>query len=229
MLDGATENGRWPVANACAPQDRRGRGGARVPYTPCFAEGTLIATLRGAIAIEDLRIGDRVLTRDHGYQPIRWIGGRHFDQDTLSEFGALRPVVLRRGCLGGAGPDCDLVVSPQHRVLVTGPLSLEISGESECLVPAIDLVGMADIATSEAGEVTYFHILFDAHEVILSSGCWTESFLPDAESMTGLHQAQAAEILAIFPELAALTGEARFAPARSCVSREGEAPARIAA
>ena len=47
--------------------------------TPCFTPGTLIATPRGEIAVQDLKVGDKVLTRDNGIQDIRWIGKKHIE------------------------------------------------------------------------------------------------------------------------------------------------------
>ena len=44
---------------------------------PCFTAGTLIETPRGAVAIETLQVGDRVMTLDRGPQPLRWIGAAH--------------------------------------------------------------------------------------------------------------------------------------------------------
>ncbi|MCB2110997.1 MAG: Hint domain-containing protein [Defluviimonas sp.] len=187
--------------------------GRRAPYTPCFVEGTPISTDRGEIAIECLCAGDRVLTRDSGYRPIAWIGGRYFDADALADFPELQPIVIRRGALGTGQPSRDLQVSPQHRVLLSGALSLALTGETESLIAAEDLVGMAGVERRATAETTYFHILFDQHEVIDSAGCWTESFLPDAAALDGLHSAQAHEILTIFPELA-LKAPSELATAR---------------
>lgn len=206
---------------------RAARGVA--PYTPCFVEGAVIATDRGAVAIEELRVGDRVLTRDSGYQPIRWIGARHFDEETLARYTELQPVVIGEGAFGPGVPARDLHVSPQHRVLLSGAVSLDLSGESESLISAVDLVGQPGVERSDATCATYYHLLFDAHEIVLSDGCWTESFLIDAAALSGLHTAQAREIMMIFPELGNARGLDRFAPARVCITRETSRVSQIAA
>lgn len=193
--------------------------GRQAPYTPCFAAGSRIATDRGAVAVEDLALGDRVLTRDHGYRPIRWIGAREFSEVQLCEFPELRPVTIAAGALDGTLPLCDLSVSPQHRMLVQDDRAL--AGDRETLVPAIDLTGRAGISQAEAGGVIYYHLMFDAHEVICSEGAWSESFLPEAAALDGMHSAQLAEILAIFPELSTRSGVAAYAAARICSDHDG--------
>ncbi len=186
---------------------------AKAPYTPCFVAGCHIATDRGAVAVEDLRVGDRVLTRDHGYRPIRWIGAREFTEEALTDFPELRPVTIAAGALDGMLPLADLTVSPQHRMLVCNP-----QGERETLVPAIALTGRDGIAVAGHGGVIYYHLMFDAHEVICSEGAWSESFLPDADALAGVHSAQLREILTIFPELARPAGLASYGgPARRCI------------
>lgn len=187
----------------------------KAPYTPCFTAGSRIVTDRGAIAVEELCAGDRVLTRDHGYRPIRWIGAREFSDEQLCDYPELRPVTIAAGALDGALPLADLSVSPQHRMLVRDDAAL--AGDREILVPAIALIGQAGIAQAATGGVIYYHLMFDAHEVICSEGAWSESFLPEAAALGGMHSAQLTEILAIFPELAAAKGLAAYGgAARLC-------------
>lgn len=188
---------------------------ASAPHTPCFTAGTEIATPRGPIPIEDLRAGDRVLTRDNGYRPIRWIGARRFEAAVLADYPELQPVRIAAGALGDGRPARDIVVSPQHRMLLTGAEAIRLAGESEILLAAVDLIdfGVAEPAPFDA--VVYVHILFDAHEIVCANGCWSESFLPEAAALDGLHTAQRREILTIFPELATSAGQAAFALARA--------------
>ncbi len=187
----------------------------KAPYTPCFVEGSHIATDRGAVTVEDLRVGDRVLTRDHGYQPIRWIGAREFAKEALVEFPQLRPITISKAALDGILPLVDLSVSPQHRILVT--VDSQRPGDRERLIPAIALTGRAGIAQCDRGGVTYYHVMFDAHEVICSEGAWSESFLPEAAALDGMHSAQLEEIITIFPELRTSAGLAAYGgAARVC-------------
>ncbi|MCU9846810.1 Hint domain-containing protein [Defluviimonas sp. WL0024] len=198
------------------------------PRTPCFIAGVRIATLRGEVEIENLRPGDRVLTRDNGYRPLRWIGARHFDADALERFAELRPVTIRRGSLGPDMPSRDLTVSPQHRILMSGEAARLLGAESEVLVAACDLHPAQRVPEVHT-EVTYFHLMFDAHEVILADGAWSESFRPDRAALDGLHTAQLWEILAIFPELATEAGLAAYVPARAGWSRPGDKRIALAA
>src|SRR5690606_18039618 len=79
----------------------------------CFARGTLIETVRGAIAVEELTLGDLIRTLDSGYQAIRWIGCRKLGSNELAASPKLQPVRIKAGALGAGLPLRDLVVSPQ--------------------------------------------------------------------------------------------------------------------
>lgn len=164
----------------------------------CFCEGTRILTPRGEVPVEELEPGDMVVTRDRGAQPLRWIGRARV---ALSE--ATAPVVIRTGALGEGMPARDLRVSPQHRVLTQGPRLQLAFGVGEALVPAVHLVDdHAILRDHSAPEVTYFHLLFDQHEVVWSEGLQTESFHPGQYGMGTLDEAARAEVVALFPELA---------------------------
>ena len=168
----------------------------------CFTAGTRIMTEAGLVAVEDLAPGDLVTTRDNGLQPLRWVGRIVLSMADLQARPALQPVRIGAGALGGAGPDRSMMLSPQHRVLVEGARAEMYFGESEVLVPAKHLIGLAEISrTVPSGGVTYVHILFDRHEIVLSDGIWTESFQPAERTLGALEDAARAEVLALFPEL----------------------------
>ena len=178
---------------------------ADMPYASalvCFARGTLIETDRGAVAIEDLAKGDLVMTRDNGLQPIRWVGSRVLSSDELALNERLRPIRIRAGALGHGLPITDLLVSPQHRVLVRSHIAQKMFGAPEVLVAAKQLcqIDGIDIAYDIAS-VEYFHMLFDRHEVVISNGAETESLFTGPEALKALGPASAEEIFAIFPEL----------------------------
>ncbi len=201
----------------------------RPPHTPCFVAGSRIATAEGPVAIETLRVGDRVLTRDNGYRPIRWIGGREFGAGALADFPELRPVRIARGAFGADVPSADLMVSPQHRMLLAGAQAAGHGDETEILAAATDLVTLGLASVEEVRSVTYYHVMFDAHEIVWANGCWSESFLPEAAALDGLHDAQLREILTIFPELASRAGQRGYEPARRFLTLDPRAPARPAA
>lgn len=167
----------------------------------CFTPGAMILTDQGEIAVDDLQPGDRVLTRDHGYQPIRWIGRRDMTAVELLAEPRFNPVSIAAGALGAGMPHRDMLVSPQHRILITGARSELLFGEHEILVAAKHLVGQAGIEQRLSSGVSYLHILFDAHEIVRADGAWSESFRPGAQTLNGMEEGQRSEILALFPEL----------------------------
>jgi hypothetical protein len=166
---------------------------SEMEHVICFAKGSLIRTASGDRPVEGLQPGDRVETLDHGLQPIRWIGTRQ-----VPAIRNLAPIVIGAGAMDN---DRDLIVSPQHRILVTGWRAEMLFGEPEVLVAAKHLVDGDKIYRASGGQVTYFHICFDRHEIIFAENQPTESFLPGPMGAKTLHPAQLAELFEIFPEL----------------------------
>ncbi|MGH1445660.1 MAG: Hint domain-containing protein [Cognatishimia sp.] len=188
---------------------------------PCFTPGTLIATETGARNVSELKVGDLLHTRDHGLQKIRWIGTRHLSKSDLNETPFLQPVLIRAGALGNALPDRDMMVSPNHRVLVTDAKAELLFGEAEILVAAKHLIGTSGIEKAEVADVTYVHFMFERHEIVMSDGLWSESFQPGLQALAGLDAPQRDEIYTLFPELM-LDPSSVFATARP-VARKREA------
>lgn len=187
----------------------------------CFTPGTRIATPTGERLVEELRVGDPVFTRDNGVQDLRWIGTKTLSGAELKQSPALRPILIKAGSLGRGRPERDVVVSPNHRMLINDPETALLFGESEVLVSAKHLTERAGIARVLMPQVTYLHLLFDRHEVILADGAWTESFQPGDYSLGGLGGAQRRELFKLFPELAQ-DRQGGFAAARQ-VLRKHEA------
>jgi len=181
----------------------------------CFVAGTRILTVEGQRAVEQLVPGDRILTRDHGLQTLRWIGCRHVDASEIREFETVRPIRIAKGALGNGMPDRDLLVSPEHRVMVSGDEVAELIGEEEALIAAKYLVGRDGVTVEEVESVIYYHLMFDDHELVLSEGTWTESFLPGLGAMNGLDVEAVEELYAMYPELRILPTP--FKPARAAV------------
>lgn len=194
-----------------------------VTAIPCFVRGTLIRTTDGDKRVEDLRPGDRVDTRDNGPQPIRWIGSR-----MVAASGRFAPVAIEAGTFGRHRR---LVVSPQHRVLLTHWMAELMFGEDEVLVAAKDLVNECSVRVLDAddfenGEVEYFHLLFDQHQIIWSEGLETESFLPGPTVMNEMDAEVQAEVLALFPEIDRTT-KTGYGPAARLPLRGYEARAML--
>ena len=180
----------------------------------CFTPGTRIATAKGARAIENLKIGDLVHTRDQGLQAIRWIGARSLRGAELLADPSLQPIRIGKGALGRGLPQKDMLVSRQHRMLQSDPRAELLFGEDEVLVRAQHLTRLPGIRAERLTEVTYIHILFDQHELVLADGAWSESFQPGARSIGGLDDTERDELFNIFPSLVQ-RGFGRFDAARS--------------
>lgn len=179
----------------------------------CFVRGVQVDTASGPCPIEDIREGDLVHTLDNGLQPVRRVLSKKVDGS-----GALAPVVFRAGTIGNVR---DLFVSPNHRVLLTGWQAELLTGDAEALASARDLLNDRSIHRQPMGEVEYFHLLFDRHEIIMTEGAATESYHPLlADSDQRARQTQE-ELLALFPHLQAEA--AAFGPAARLTMDAGEA------
>ncbi|WP_121062115.1 Hint domain-containing protein [Chachezhania antarctica] len=177
--------------------------------TVCFAKGTRILTSEGYRRIEDLKIGEMVMTLDSGQQPIRWIGRR-----TTAARGDGAPIHFAPGPIGN---DRALTISPNHRLLVRGAAVELLFCETEMLVPAKYLVDGVDITPVFGGIVTYLHIMFDQHEIIWAEGVLTESLFGDAAPEDVQGQATLAENRALLPGFQAAAR--RIQTARACLRR----------
>jgi hypothetical protein len=114
----------------------------------------------------------------------------------------LRPVRLRGGVLGSGVPDEDLIVSPEHRILVKGAVAQDLFNTSEVLVAAKDLINGDSISVDlKLREVTYIHLLLDRHQVMWANGVETESFHPASAALSTLDDSDRARLLAAHPEL----------------------------
>lgn len=166
-----------------------------LPYetlAPCFVRGTNIATETGETPIENLSVGDLVLTKN-GPRPIRWIGST-----IIWATRDIAPILIRKGALGNHQ---DLRVSPQHRMLISGCWAELLFGENEVLVAAKALINDKTIIRVEGGSVEYFHILFDIHEIVFSEGIPSESFHPGEWGLKAFGHETREEIFRLFPEL----------------------------
>lgn len=170
-------------------------GAARLfAQTACvsFTRGTRITLATGAQApIEDLRPGDRVLTRDNGAQEVRWVG-----QSTVRAAGAVAPILIRAGVLNN---DRDLLVSPDHRLFVYQRTDRLGAGRPELLVRARHLVNGDGVRVREGGFVDYFQLLFDSHQIVYAEGIAAESMLIDPRTRPALPPALADRLGELLP------------------------------
>lgn len=186
---------------------------------PCFTPGTAIATPRGGSAVENLKVGDRVITRDNGIQRIEWIGKKRLDHVELKALKGLRPIRISAGALGPNVPDRDMLVSPAHRMLVVSEVAQLHFGQSEVLVAAKDMCDIDGVGIADVAYVTYIHFLCSTHEIVLSDGAWSESFQPGDYSMKGLDDDQREELFALFPALSTKEGVKAYRAARATLQK----------
>lgn len=167
----------------------------------CFCHGTLIETEFGERPIESLRAGDRVLTRS-GLKPLRWVGQRHLSAVELEMNPKLRPVRISEGAMGNGLPRRDLFVSRQHRMQTSSAVAQRMFGTPEVLISAIKLTELPGIDIDRnADQVVYFHLLFDAHEIVFANGAPSESLLLTDTALASVTPQARQEIRQAFPEL----------------------------
>ncbi|APH54416.1 Hemagglutinin-related protein [Granulibacter bethesdensis] len=137
--------------------------------TPCYVHGTLILTDRGEVPVEDLEIGDNVITAAGEVRPIRWLGRRSYNGRFIQDRRDVLPVRIRQGALDGVLPKRDLLVSPLHAMFIDG-----------VLVPAGRLVnGVSIIQEQHVETLSYVHIELDTHDVVLAEGAASETYVED--------------------------------------------------
>ncbi len=186
---------------------------------PCFTPGTRVATPSGEKLAEEICVGDKIITRDNGIQEVRWSGQKALDYGKLSKVPHLQPILIPAGSLGDNLPERDMLVSPNHRMLVANDRTSLYFAEHEVLVAAKHLVGRQGIRRLPQLQTTYIHFMFDHHEVVLADGSWTESFQPGDYTLNGIDSAQRGEILEIFPELGTQEGRDDYVAARRTLKK----------
>lgn len=144
-----------------------------------FARGTHITLGNGQMRpIETLAVGDLVLTRDAGKQPVRCIG-----QATLRATGSFAPVVITKGALRNEN---DLVLRPDHRLFIYQRADQLGAGRSEVLIKARHLVDHTTVLRRRGGFIDYFQLIFDDHQIIYAEGIAAESHLVDPRTRLAL-------------------------------------------
>ncbi len=136
---------------------------------PCFATGTRITTLRGDVAVEDLNVGDVLVTSSQEHRPIRWLGHRSVNPKAFLDPASAMPVRIVTHAFGENRPARDLVVSPGHS------LCIDVFGE--VLIPASSLINGTTITQEDVESVTYWHVELDSHDILLAENMPAESYL----------------------------------------------------
>ncbi len=132
----------------------------------------------------------------------------------MQQADGLKPVMVRAGAFGPGCPARDMIVSPNHRFLSGDKKTPWLGQGGESLIAVRELVDGRRVLSAQMLGVSYLHLLFNAHEVILADGTWTESFHPDDRVLGDMAPAQRQEVLILFPEIATMGAAQRFKPAR---------------
>ena len=133
-----------------------------------FASGTRIRTPRGDVAVDDLRIGDNVVTVSGESRPIMRI-----EAQTIAQPGReMAPIRVRANAFIDNQPGRDLLLSPGHCIVA--------KVMDEVFLPVSELVNGATVARETPGEVTYWRVELARHDVILAEGLKVESCLAAA-------------------------------------------------
>lgn len=171
-------------------------------FVACFVAGNRVRTVKGELTVECLKPGDQVATLDGRIQTVRLVLKRQLMATDLITNANLRPVRITAGAMGQGLPHRDLLVSPQHRMLVSGPTCLRVFGEEEALVSARKLTELPGVYVDmEMAEVCYVHLVFDEHQIVFAEGAPSESFYFGEQAIGGLEDETWAELLQLFPNL----------------------------
>ena len=189
---------------------------------PCFTPGTMIDTPDGPRAVQELAAGDLVTTLDHGAQPLRWVGHAPVSSLRMALHPELCPIRIKAHAFGCNHPNRDMLVSPQHRILIEGWRAEMLFGEPQVLVAAKHLINDMTIQRAGVAMTTYIHLQCDAHEVLISDGLATESFNPGPVSVAAMPDASRAELQLLFPDCDLLT-RAPLSAARPLLGRRDAA------
>ncbi|MEJ8560922.1 Hint domain-containing protein [Yoonia sp. GPGPB17] len=173
----------------------------------CFAQGTLVRTPSGDKKVEDLVAGQLVDTMDDGPQPLRWVGAQ-----SVPGHGKFAPICFDTGAIGNYAP---LYVSAQHRMFITGWRCELFLQESDALCAAIHLCDGDKIYRKPVQRISYYHLMFDQHQIVYANGAPAESFFL-GEYQADADKATYDELVSLFPELAARDHPLRH-PARPFV------------
>lgn len=172
-------------------------------FTGGLVAGTNIRTPCGARRIELVRPGDMIVTRTAGLQPVRMIWKRLITQEQMRQNPDLAPIRLTARAIGPMMPQQDLLVAPDHRLLIPG-FRVQGMPDNQCvLAEARELAGTSDAVYIDRSHetVAYYQMVFDSHQVFAASGLPVESFLPTAEALSTLGPDMRDDLIRRYPQL----------------------------
>ena len=152
----------------------------------CFMPGTMIRTPAGETRVEELAIGDAVTTADGRSVAIRWIGRQTVAPAFADQLRL--PIRVRANAIADNVPSRDLLLSPDHALMVDGLLI-----HAGALVNGISIVRESNVPAM----FTYYHIETDDHSLILADNAPAETFIDNVDRMRFDNWA---EYEALYPE-----------------------------
>ena len=173
---GSIDKGATVVAQLATAENRDAQGNGLVTISPgvlCFASGTRLAIAGGTAVVDDLAVGDVVVTVSGARLAVRWLGHRTIDCHTHSHPHEVRPVRIAAHAFGGSRPARDLFLSPGHPVLV----GADADGAGGHLVPIMCLINGTTIERVAVDKITYWHVELDEHDILLAEGLPAESYI----------------------------------------------------
>jgi hypothetical protein len=182
-----------------------------------FTPGTRISTRKGLVAVENLEVDDEVITRERGYQPIRWIGSSQLTAAELNQNPQLQPVLVRKGALGKKQPLCDTLLNPNQRILIINAED-DPHDAPEGLVAISALQDRDGVERVAASDVTYIHLVFDLHPVVMGDGVWSDSFQPG--NTKARHKSDRGQVVDLFPELTPMSTNSETVCAQAAAEKE---------
>jgi len=169
---------------------------------PCLVAGTLVETAGGPVPVEALKAGMSIVGQDGRLITLRMVLSTAFNARDLAQNPKLAPVRIVAGALGNGLPKRDLLVSRQHRMVVSAKSVALMFGCDEVLLPATKLTSLPGIFLDlSVSDPAYYHLVFDQHEIIYAEGAATESLFVGAEAMRSISDEAREELLTMFPEL----------------------------
>ena len=139
------------------------------PRHHCFGRGTLIRTDHGEVPVEDLLIGDMVMTVN-GAMPVKWVGRRTIRRTASASWHpAILPIRVAKFAIDEQTPSRDLCLSQGHNLFIDGvliPVDHLVNGRS--------IVVDHDAKASET--IEYFSVELDTHQAIFAEGMMAETF-----------------------------------------------------
>jgi hypothetical protein len=170
------------------------------PTTSCFFKGTLILTPYGERRVEDLVSGDLISTQDNGPQPIAWMCKNKISAKDMKANPDALHIRFSKGSLGYKIPHRDLILVPNHRLLIDDWRASYLFEESKVLATAVSLQNGKTVRAIKPRKISveYYHLVFENHEIITANGALSESLLLSDDFINSLSVKARAELGGIF-------------------------------